>query len=110
MNLPAMPAALYVGAVAAYATGEPFGAVAEAGTINRPIPYEKDVDESFSQNVQPVQITLEKKEHSFGRFGYDAAHFPMHGIDVVGRRFARVRRRTASRLSWHCQPVTSSCD
>jgi NitT/TauT family transport system substrate-binding protein len=32
----------------------------EAGTINRPIPYEKYVDESFIQNVQPVQITLEK--------------------------------------------------
>ena len=32
MNLPDMPAALYVGAVAAYATGEPFGAVAEVGS------------------------------------------------------------------------------
>jgi NitT/TauT family transport system substrate-binding protein len=51
MQFPDMPAALYVGAVAAYATGEPFGTVAEAGTINRPIPYEKDVDESFIQNV-----------------------------------------------------------
>jgi len=82
----------------------------EAGTINRPIPYEKYVDESFIQNVQLVQTTLEKKEHSFVRFGYDAAHLPMHGLDVVGRKFARVRRRTASRLSWHCQPVTSTGD
>jgi NitT/TauT family transport system substrate-binding protein len=32
----------------------------EAGTIARPIPYEKYVDESFIQQVQPVQITLEK--------------------------------------------------
>jgi hypothetical protein len=32
----------------------------EAGTISHPIPYEKYVDESFIQNVQPVQITLEK--------------------------------------------------
>jgi NitT/TauT family transport system substrate-binding protein len=32
----------------------------EAGTINRPIPYEKYVDESLIQNVQPVQITLEQ--------------------------------------------------
>ena len=32
----------------------------EAGTINRPIPYEKYVDESFIQDVKPVQITLEK--------------------------------------------------
>jgi NitT/TauT family transport system substrate-binding protein len=32
----------------------------EAGTINRPIPYEKYVDESFMQNVQPVPITLGK--------------------------------------------------
>lgn len=32
----------------------------EVGTIARPIPYEKYVDESFMQNVQPVQITLEK--------------------------------------------------
>jgi NitT/TauT family transport system substrate-binding protein len=32
----------------------------EAGIIARPIPYEKYVDESFIQNVQPVQITLEK--------------------------------------------------
>ena len=32
----------------------------EAGIISRPIPYEKYVDESFMQNVKPVQITLEK--------------------------------------------------
>jgi NitT/TauT family transport system substrate-binding protein len=32
----------------------------EAGTIARPIPYEKYVDESFMQHAQPVQITLEK--------------------------------------------------
>jgi ABC-type nitrate/sulfonate/bicarbonate transport system substrate-binding protein len=31
MKFPDMPAALYGGAVAAYATGEPFGTVAEAG-------------------------------------------------------------------------------
>jgi hypothetical protein len=28
--------------------------------IAHPIPYEKYVDESFIQNVQPVQITLEQ--------------------------------------------------
>jgi NitT/TauT family transport system substrate-binding protein len=32
----------------------------EAGIITRPIPYETYVDESFMQNVEPVQITLEK--------------------------------------------------
>jgi NitT/TauT family transport system substrate-binding protein len=32
----------------------------EAGILTRPIPYEKYVDESFVQNVQPVQITLEQ--------------------------------------------------
>jgi NitT/TauT family transport system substrate-binding protein len=32
----------------------------EAGIITRPVPYEKYVDESFIQNVTPVQITLEK--------------------------------------------------
>jgi NitT/TauT family transport system substrate-binding protein len=32
----------------------------EAGIITRPIPYEKYVDESFMQNVESVQITLEK--------------------------------------------------
>ena len=32
----------------------------EAGTIIRPLPYEKYVDESFIQDVKPVQITLEQ--------------------------------------------------
>jgi NitT/TauT family transport system substrate-binding protein len=32
----------------------------EAGIISRPISYEKYVDESFMQNVESVQITLEK--------------------------------------------------
>jgi NitT/TauT family transport system substrate-binding protein len=37
MNPPDMPAALYAGAVAAYATGEPFGAVAEKAGYARPL-------------------------------------------------------------------------
>ncbi len=37
MNPPDMPAALYAGAVAAYATGEPFGAVAEKAGYGRPL-------------------------------------------------------------------------
>ncbi|MGQ0548203.1 MAG: ABC transporter substrate-binding protein [Armatimonadota bacterium] len=37
MNPPDMPAALYAGAVAAFATGEPFGAVAEMAGYARPL-------------------------------------------------------------------------
>ncbi len=37
MNPPDMPAALYAGAVTAYATGEPFGAVAELAGYGRPL-------------------------------------------------------------------------
>jgi NitT/TauT family transport system substrate-binding protein len=37
MNPPDMPAALYAGAVSAYATGEPFGAVAEKAGYARPL-------------------------------------------------------------------------
>jgi NitT/TauT family transport system substrate-binding protein len=37
MNPPDMPAALYAGAIAAYATGEPFGAVAEKAGYARPL-------------------------------------------------------------------------
>lgn len=37
MNPPDMPAALYAGAVSAYATGEPFGAVAELAGYGRPL-------------------------------------------------------------------------
>jgi NitT/TauT family transport system substrate-binding protein len=37
MNPPDMPAALYAGAVQAYATGEPFGAVAEKAGYGRPL-------------------------------------------------------------------------
>lgn len=37
MNPPDMPAALYAGAVSAYATGEPFGAVAEVAGYGRPL-------------------------------------------------------------------------
>lgn len=37
MNPPDMPAALYAGAIAAFATGEPFGAVAEMAGYARPL-------------------------------------------------------------------------
>jgi NitT/TauT family transport system substrate-binding protein len=43
MNPPDMPAALYAGAVAAYATGEPFGAVAEQAGYARPLYMTRDV-------------------------------------------------------------------
>jgi NitT/TauT family transport system substrate-binding protein len=42
MNPPDMPAALYAGAVAAYATGEPFGAVAEQAGYARPLYMTRD--------------------------------------------------------------------
>jgi NitT/TauT family transport system substrate-binding protein len=42
MNPPDMPAAMYAGAVSAYATGEPFGAVAQLAGYGRPLYMTRD--------------------------------------------------------------------
>jgi NitT/TauT family transport system substrate-binding protein len=58
MNPPDMPAALYAGAVAAYATGEPFGAVAEKAGYARPLYMTRDVWPNYICCVLTVREEL----------------------------------------------------
>jgi NitT/TauT family transport system substrate-binding protein len=62
MNPPDMPAALYAGAVAAYATGEPFGAVAEKAGYARPLYMTRDVWPNYICCVLTVREELIKTD------------------------------------------------
>jgi NitT/TauT family transport system substrate-binding protein len=62
MNPPDMPAALYAGAVAAYATGEPFGAVAEKAGYARPLYMTRDVWPNYICCVLTVREELIKAD------------------------------------------------
>ena len=62
MNPPDMPAALYAGAVAAYATGEPFGAVAEKAGYARPLYMTRDVWPNYICCVLTVRDELIKAD------------------------------------------------
>jgi NitT/TauT family transport system substrate-binding protein len=64
MNPPDMPAALYAGAVAAYATGEPFGAVAEKAGYARPLYMTRDVWPNYICCVLTVQEELIKTDRA----------------------------------------------
>jgi NitT/TauT family transport system substrate-binding protein len=58
MNPPDMPAALYAGAVEAYATGEPFGAVAEKAGYARPLYMTRDIWPNYICCVLTVREEL----------------------------------------------------
>lgn len=62
MNPPDMPAALYAGAVTAYATGEPFGAVAEKAGYARPLYMTRDVWPNYICCVLTVREELIKTD------------------------------------------------
>jgi NitT/TauT family transport system substrate-binding protein len=64
MNPPDMPAALYAGAVAAYATGEPFGAVAEKAGYARPRYMTRDVWPNYICCVLTVREELIKTDRA----------------------------------------------
>jgi NitT/TauT family transport system substrate-binding protein len=64
MNPPDMPAALYAGAVAAYATGEPFGAVAEQAGYARPLYMTRDVWPNYICCVLTVREELIKADRA----------------------------------------------
>lgn len=64
MNPPDMPAALYAGAVAAYATGEPFGAVAEKAGYARPLYMTRDVWPNYICCVLTVREELIQTERA----------------------------------------------
>src|SRR5262249_45852898 len=64
MNPPDMPAALYAGAVAAYATGEPFGAVAEKAGYARPLYMTRDVWPNYICCVLTVREELIKTDRA----------------------------------------------
>jgi len=58
MNPPDMPAALFAGSVAAYATGEPFGAVAQKAGYARPLYMTRDVWPNYICCVLTVRDEL----------------------------------------------------
>src|SRR5215510_12112004 len=62
MNPPDMPAALYAGAVMAYATGEPFGAVAQTAGYARPLYMTRDVWPNYICCVLTVREELIKAD------------------------------------------------
>ena len=62
MNPPDMPAALYAGAIAAYATGEPFGAVAQTAGYARPLYMTRDVWPNYICCVLTVREELIKAD------------------------------------------------
>lgn len=64
MNPADMPAALYAGAIAAYATGEPFGAVAETAGYARPLYMTRDIWPNYICCVLTVREELIKTDRA----------------------------------------------
>ncbi|OGQ84580.1 MAG: nitrate ABC transporter substrate-binding protein [Deltaproteobacteria bacterium RIFCSPLOWO2_12_FULL_60_19] len=96
MNPPDMPAALYAKSVDAYATGEPFGAVAQKAGYARPLHMTRDAWPNYICCVLTVRDELIKSDRaqvqrlvdyvlSAGRWLDAAAQNRLHAIRVAAR-------------------------
>jgi NitT/TauT family transport system substrate-binding protein len=94
MPPPDMPAALYAGAVDAYATGEPFGAVSQKGGYGRPLYMTRDhwpnylccvltVRDELVQNDRPMVQKLVNHIMSAGLWLDSSPDHRAHAVEVA---------------------------